>query len=89
MAWRQGHVFNIGNIPGADNKAAAVRIFFDLLKQIRSADPDIPFLMVTGRADQESVMEAKIDGVSAYIAKPYSVKELERKLLYLQNHLMV
>jgi len=61
----------------------------DLLKQIRSADPDIPFLMVTGRADQESVMEAKIDGVSAYIAKPYSVKELERKLLYLQNHLMV
>jgi len=59
----------------------------DLLKQIRSADPDLPFLMVTGRADQDSVMEAKTDGVSAYIAKPYSVKELERKLNYLQKHL--
>lgn len=57
----------------------------ELLSQIRSVDPDIPFLMITGRADQESVMEAKISGVSAYIAKPYSVDELEKKLIYLQN----
>ena len=57
----------------------------ELLNQIRSTDPNIPFLMLTGRADQESVMEAKIGGVSAFIAKPYSVKELEKKLLYLQH----
>jgi len=56
----------------------------ELLTQIRTVDPDIPFLMVTGRADHESVMEAKINGVSAYIAKPYSVNELEKKLQYLQ-----
>lgn len=57
----------------------------ELLCQIRSADPYIPFLMITGRTDQDSVMEAKLSGVSAYIAKPYSVTELEKKLICLQD----
>jgi len=57
----------------------------ELLNQVRSADPDVPFLMITGRADEESVMEAKISQVSGYIAKPYSVKELEKKLSYLRD----
>jgi CheY-like chemotaxis protein len=53
----------------------------ELLRQIRSADPDIPFIMITGRADRNSILEAKNSGVSSYIAKPFSVEHLEKKLV--------
>ncbi len=59
----------------------------ELLRQIRSADPDIPFIMITGRADQASVMDAKLDQVSAYIAKPYSVDQLKLKIKYFANQM--
>jgi len=52
----------------------------ELLRQLRSVDPDMPFLMVTGRGDLESVVEAKSSGVTGYIRKPFSSKELEAKL---------
>ncbi len=52
----------------------------DFLRQLRSVDPVIPFLMVTGRSDMNSVVEAKSAGVSAYISKPFSSKQLEAKL---------
>ena len=41
---------------------------------------DIPFIMITGNADKESIMTAKNIGVTSYIAKPYSSKHLEKKL---------
>jgi DNA-binding response OmpR family regulator len=40
----------------------------------------MPFLMITGRGDKESVIEAKGSGVSAYIRKPFSALQLEAKL---------
>ncbi len=52
----------------------------ELLRQLRSVDPDIPFLMITGRGDMESVVEAKASGVTGYIRKPYSPAQLEAKL---------
>jgi len=52
----------------------------ELLRQIRSVDPDIPFLMVTGRGDMDSVMEARGSGVSGYIVKPFSPLQMEAKL---------
>lgn len=52
----------------------------ELLRQIRGADPDLPFIMITGRADKDSVVEAKSQGVSSYIVKPFSIEQLERKL---------
>ena len=52
----------------------------EVLRQLRSADPSMPFLMVTGRTDMESVVEAKSSGVTAYIRKPFSPKQLEAKL---------
>ncbi|NCC22908.1 MAG: response regulator [Alphaproteobacteria bacterium] len=52
----------------------------ELLRQLRSADPSFPFLMVTGRADRGSVMEARSSGVTGYIAKPFSPTQLEAKL---------
>jgi two-component system, chemotaxis family, chemotaxis protein CheY len=52
----------------------------ELLRQVRSVRSEVPFLMVTGRADKESVLEAKEAGVSGYISKPYSQAQLEAKI---------
>ncbi len=52
----------------------------DFLRQLRSVNMDVPFLMVTGRTDVDSVMEAKIAGVTGYIRKPFSAAQLEVKL---------
>ncbi|MGH1376229.1 MAG: response regulator [Alphaproteobacteria bacterium] len=52
----------------------------ELLRQIRSADPDMPFLMITGRGDMDSVIEAKSCGVSGYVRKPFSPAQLEAKI---------
>lgn len=51
-----------------------------LLKQLRTVDPELPFLMITGRSDMDSVFEAKTAGVTAYIKKPFSLTQLEAKL---------
>lgn len=52
----------------------------EVLKQIRTCDPDLPFLMVTGQSDVDSVVEAKAYAVTAYIKKPFSMEELRKKL---------
>ncbi|MGE4313046.1 MAG: response regulator [Pseudobdellovibrionaceae bacterium] len=57
----------------------------DVLRRLRQSNPDIPFLMVTGRTDKNSVIEARDNGVSAYIAKPFSSAQLEVKLRVLQQ----
>lgn len=53
----------------------------ELLRQLRSVYADLPFLMVTGRSDVDSVIEAKTSGVNGYIAKPFSRNELEDKII--------
>lgn len=52
----------------------------DVLKQIRTVDKDMPFLMVTGRGDMGSVFSARDAGVSGYIKKPFSPAQLEAKI---------
>lgn len=60
----------------------------ELLRQIRSADPDMPFLMITGRGDMDSVIEAKGCGVSGYVRKPFSPAQLEAKIrIVAQKHI--
>lgn len=48
---------------------------------VKKDKPDIPFIMVTGRNDEESVIHAKDNGIYAYILKPFSLNELERKIV--------
>jgi CheY-like chemotaxis protein len=66
------------NMPGMNG--------IDFLKQIRTVFPDIPFLMVTGKSDKNSVLDAKIAGVSAFIRKPFSPEQLETKLRLLVSN---
>lgn len=60
----------------------------DLLRQMRSVMPDLPFLMLTGRGDLGSVAEAKSSGVTAYIRKPFSPANLEIKLRVINSKLL-
>jgi len=52
----------------------------DVLRRLRTVDPELPFIMITGSADADSVAKAKDSGVTAYIRKPFSAGQLEKKL---------
>ena len=59
----------------------------ELLKQVRVIAPDMPFMMVTGRSDIKSVTEARDLGVNAYIAKPFSPQDFEKKMKTLLRYM--
>ena len=59
----------------------------ELLQEVRRFYPDMPFMMVTGNADMESVKLANKLEVSAYIRKPYSPQQFEEKLIALLDKL--
>ncbi len=59
----------------------------ELLQQVRSTYPDMPFMMLTGKTDLQSVKAAREFGVDAYVAKPYSPQQLEQKLVALAANL--
>lgn len=62
----------------------------ELLKHIRSTPElkDIPFLMLTSEASDESILKALEEGADQYITKPFKVAALEdtiRKILNAKN----
>lgn len=56
--------------------------FFD---RVHATNPELPFLMVTGRSDASSIVAAKKAGVSAYIVKPISQRELKAKIQFVMH----
>lgn len=58
----------------------------DLLKQLREAGNMVPFIMVTGRNDVDSVLEARKHGVDLYISKPFSQEEFEKKMEWVRRN---
>ena len=54
----------------------------ELLKKIQSYEEtkSLPFILLTSNTDKEHVVEAIKSGVTAYIAKPFPVAVLEKKL---------
>jgi two-component system, chemotaxis family, chemotaxis protein CheY len=52
----------------------------ELLRQVRSVDPQMHFLMVTGQPTAEHVMEARRYKVSDFIAKPFYAETIGQKL---------
>ena len=68
--------WNMPNMTGAE-----------LYDHVKKNTPDVPFIMVTGRSDKESIIHAKDNGIYAYILKPFSLAELERKVIKVSaNH---
>jgi DNA-binding NtrC family response regulator len=52
----------------------------ELLRQVRSVDTQMHFLMVTGQATADHVREARSYNVSAFIAKPFYAETIRDKL---------
>jgi two-component system chemotaxis response regulator CheY len=52
----------------------------DLLKEVRKTLTQMPFLMLTGRATPDFVLEARKNGVDAYVMKPFSPDQLGKKI---------
>lgn len=58
----------------------------ELLQQVRTVRPDMPFMMVTGNVDVKSVRAAKEFGVNAYLSKPFTPGQMEEKIKAIANH---
>lgn len=52
----------------------------ELLREVRRTWPKMPFLMLTGKMTEESVVEARNNGVNAYVVKPFSPDQLIKKI---------
>lgn len=52
----------------------------DLLRYVRMHYSHVKFVMLTGRNQTDSVLQAKAMGVDAYIAKPFSPDALKKKV---------
>jgi two-component system chemotaxis response regulator CheY len=54
----------------------------ELLKAVRSDKglKDIPFIMITVKAEKDNVLEAIKAGVSSYITKPFTLESVSRNL---------
>ncbi len=52
----------------------------ELLRQVRSVDANMQFLMVTGQPTQDHVLQARQLNVSAFIAKPFYAETIRDKL---------
>jgi len=48
----------------------------DLLKETRASRPDVPFVLMTGQADMETVVEAIQAGAFDYMTKPVDLQRL-------------
>lgn len=59
----------------------------ELLKSVRVLYADMPFMMVTGKSDIESFMEAKELEVTSYVSKPYTPEQFVFKFNELLNNI--
>ncbi|TYC57050.1 response regulator [Marinobacter sp. BW6] len=55
----------------------------DLVKKIRKTDRDVPIVMVSGRSDRDSVLQAAHFGIDGYMTKPFDVQQLHERLVKL------
>ena len=55
----------------------------ELYEQVRADHPQLPFLMLTGRNDLDSVITARGSGVAGYLVKPFSSEQLEEKISFM------
>lgn len=57
----------------------------DLLKHVRRTWENMPFLMLTGNANEDFVITARNNKVDAYVIKPFSAAQLQQKIAAMFN----
>ncbi|AOY89658.1 hypothetical protein BKP64_16580 [Marinobacter salinus] len=53
----------------------------EVIREVRANDKDIPVVMISGRADRESILKAAHYGINGYISKPFKVEMLHERLI--------
>jgi len=48
----------------------------EVLRELRTLDPLLPALFLTGRSDEDSRVEGLLEGADDYLGKPFSLREL-------------
>ncbi|MBL4721524.1 MAG: response regulator [Alphaproteobacteria bacterium] len=48
----------------------------DVLKQLRSSHSNVPFIMISGKAAESEIAEARVQGVTAFVPKPFEAAQL-------------
>lgn len=56
----------------------------ELIRAVRQASSDVPVLMISGRADRDSILAAAHLGISGYVSKPFQVEKLHQRLTELK-----
>jgi len=56
-----------------------------LFNELKARKREIPFIMLTGSVDLESIVQAKRAGICAYLIKPVSSRDLEAKVAAMMN----
>lgn len=56
-----------------------------LLQHVRKTWVNMPFLMLTGNANEEFVIAARENKVDAYVIKPFSASQLQQKIIAIFN----
>lgn len=52
----------------------------ELIRAVRNTSRDVPVLMISGRADRDSILAAAHLGISGYVSKPFQVDVLHQRL---------
>lgn len=52
----------------------------ELLTQVKKQFPDLPFILLTARAEEQDKLQALTIGVDDYLTKPFKAKELRARL---------
>jgi len=55
----------------------------ELVRDVRKTHPETPVVIVTGRADRDSILAAANLGINGYISKPFNVELVRERLSFL------
>lgn len=55
----------------------------ELIREVRKTNSDVPVVMISGRADRDSILAAAHLGINGYISKPFQVDVLHQRLVEL------
>ncbi|NVK19161.1 MAG: DUF2336 domain-containing protein [Methylocystaceae bacterium] len=52
----------------------------EILEEVRDLDEDLPFMLMSAKNDEDTILEARKYGVSEYVLKPYSEADLLKRI---------